>query len=369
MASGIQSLVLHPNRIKHNPFRIIYPFTVDVWVLSFVVFCIVALFIFIFNRWDPYEWKAAAEKGLTFPENADNFTFKNSLWFCATTLFLQSFDNSPRSNAGRCIAGFWWLFVLAMVFLYMSNLLFFVNSNRRLANIKTPNDLLSQTQIRYGTIGDGNTNHYFENILPAFWHEMNNDPDGVYVDNTRDGLNKVRSSNGFYAFLGESRELEWIARQKPCEFQVVGEYIARTQYGFAVAKDSPLAYHLSGAIETLRVSGVLEDLERDWWHLEDNSNYCTNMSKFERNGAYSMTVNDISGAYYLLAIGMGISILVFIGEIIFFKIVGPSDNAQQSKTSRGAYQDRASVPPSQSSQGLVQKPSPTTPTGGGNMWI
>ncbi|XP_072033598.1 glutamate receptor 1-like [Amphiura filiformis] len=89
MASGIQALILHPNYVKQNPFRVVYPFTIDVWFLNLIVFCGVALLLLLFNLFNPYEWKATAEKNMTFEENAHHFNLKNSLWFCASTLFFR----------------------------------------------------------------------------------------------------------------------------------------------------------------------------------------------------------------------------------------------------------------------------------------
>lgn len=336
MSSGIQALTLHPNYVKHDPFRFVYVFSYDAWVLHGIVFVTVAALLYLFNLFDPFEWKATAEKKMTFEENAENFSFKNSLWFCASTLFLQSSDTSPRSNAGRCIAGFWWLFVLIIVFLYLTNVMFFIDSNKRLAFIKDGNDLLAQKTVKFGAVKGGNTEEFFKhtNSYRKFWHKMNNDPDMVYVQTMREGVERVRNSNGRYALLGESPELRYIASEKPCDTKIAGEYIARTQYAFAVAKGSPLAEHLSSALEALRDNGVLEDLTRDWWDLDDRRNRCHNLTRWERSGAYSLQVNDVQGIYYMLLVGIGVSVIVFVLEIVFFKCTGGGSGGNGSK--RGA---------------------------------
>ncbi|XP_072033596.1 glutamate receptor 2-like isoform X5 [Amphiura filiformis] len=324
MSSGIQSMILHPAYVKHDPFRIIHPFTIDAWFLNFICMCTVVLMLVVFNRYDPYEWRAKAEKKEAGEENADNFNMLNSMWFAASSLFLQHNGVSPRSNAGRCITGFWWLFLLVMVFLYLTNVTYFVTSNKRLALVATPGDVMAQKTVKYGTIKGGNTYHRLKSSpsLRKFWHKMNNDHANVYVKDMAEGVRRVKSSNGNYALIGETPELNYIASTKPCKLKVVGEYIARTQYALAVAPGSPLKDHLSSAIEALRSSGVLEDLERDWWDLEDRRHRCRNLTRWERSGAYTINTNDIQGVYYMLVVGVVTSFIVFLIELIYYKTCG-----------------------------------------------
>lgn len=377
LSSGIQPLVLNPNYVKHDPFRIMYPFSIDVWCLSLFTFFLVSIMLYCFNRFDPYEWKAAAEKGIADEDKAENFNFTNSLWFCATSMFLQNSEHNPRSNASRCIVGFWWLFVLFMAFLYLTNLTFFVTSDRRLFTMRSTYDLKAQKTIKYGTVYKGNTYHYFKKTksVKSIWHKMNNDHAKVYVKSVKEGVERVRNSNGRYAFLGESPELRYIASQKPCDLMVVGEYIARTQYSFAVAKDSPLAEYLSGAIEALRDNSIMNDLERNWWDLDDRINRCHNLTTFERAGAYSMHINSLSGAYYILAIGIVISMIAFVIDILHFKCTGG-----KTKPRKGMSNGRRSPPRSRSPNRSPPRSPPRSPRVGydkkrenddksANMWI
>ena len=321
MSSGIQMLIKHPKHVKENPFRIFFVFGVEVWFINLLVFLLVSLLLFVFNYFDPYEWKAVAERGETYEENAGNFGCLNSMWFCTTTLCLQSFDAAPRSNAGRCLAAFWWIFVLISVFLFLTNLTFFVNTTKRLALVKTPNDLLEQVEVSYGVVKEGATYDYFwKSGVPEFqriWQHMNTDYPTPFVKNVSEGVEKVRSSNGDYAFIGESGELSYIASQKPCDLMLAGGILSRTSYALAVQKDSPLADQLSSAIETLRDTGVLEDLQREWWELDEGNRYrCGNLTEYEREGVFSLSANDLQGVYYLLMIGIGLSCIMFIVDFI-----------------------------------------------------
>ncbi len=325
MASGIQALVLRTNYITHHPFRVVFPFTIEVWTLSIFIFFLVALMLWAANQYDPYEWKHTAESGNAAEERAKDFTFWNSLWFCASTLFLQSSDHTPRSNAGRCITAFWNLYVIIMVFLYIVNVQFFITTQTRYNYAEDVADIKGEKTIKYGTTYKGtDTYHVFKatKSLKSMWHKMNNHHKSPYVKNLKEGVAKVRRSNGRFALLGQAPILRYIASQKPCDVDVTGPYLHRGQYAFAVTKDSPLADHISGALEALRDNGVLEELHRDYWDLDDRWGRCRNQTRYERSGAHSLLVNDLNGVYYLLCIGIGAAILVFIGECVYYSCCG-----------------------------------------------
>nr|XP_054756110.1 glutamate receptor 3-like [Lytechinus pictus] len=338
MSGGVKLLLQNPYFVQHYTFRLMYPFGIEVWFINLIVFLLVALLLFLFNYFDPYEWQAAAERGETFEENGKNFNMKNSFWFCTTTMFLQSYDNSPRSNAGRTLTAFWWVFILVMVFLYLFNLTYFINSNKRLVHVKDAGDLLNQDDVVFGTVDEGSIYWYlYKSSIPEYnriWQRMYSAQPTAFVKDVTDGVQRVRDSNGFYAFLGEAGELDYIASKRPCNLIVSGGYIVRTTYALAVQTDSPLRDQLSYAIETLRDSGVLEDLQREWWEMDTGVSYryrCQNLTSWERQGVFSFTVNDLQGVYYMLLLGFLITFVVFILEVIVFAACG----GKSKKTNSG----------------------------------
>ena len=337
MSGGVKLLLKNPYYVTHYTFRLMYPFGIEVWFINLIVFCLVALLLFLFNYFDPYEWQAAAERGETFEENGRNFNLKNSLWFCTTTMMMQSYDNSPRSNAGRTLIAFWWVFILVMVFLYLFNLTYFLNSNKRLVFVKTANDLLNQNDVVFGTVDDGSIYWYlYKSAIPEYnriWQRMYSAQPTAFVKNVTEGVARVRDSNGFYAFLGEAGELDYHASKKPCNLIVSGGYLVRTTYALAVQVDSPLRDQLSYAIETLRDSGVLEDLQREWWEMDQQSrrHRCANLTTWERQGVFSFTVNDLQGVYFMLLLGFAVALITFLLEVVVFAACGGKSKSGGNK--------------------------------------
>ncbi len=321
MSSGITVMMKHPEMVQHNPFRIMYPLGIEVWCVNLVAFFIISAMLYFFNYFDPYEWRAAAERQETFEENADNFSMKNSMWFATTSMFLQSFDASPRSNAGRTLAAFWWVFVIIMVFLYLLNLTHFITSNKRLVYSTTAEQLLDQTEVAFGSIEKGSTYYFFKkSSVPEYqrlWQHMNTRIPTPWVPNITEGVKRVRSSNGLYAFIGEAAEMNYIASKRECDLLVAGTFIARTTYALAVQKGSPLKDQLSSAIESLRDTGVLEDLEREWWNLDKYPLECRNLTTWEKQGVFSLTAVDLQGVYYILLMGIVIAAITFVIESVF----------------------------------------------------
>ncbi|XP_071965770.1 glutamate receptor 3-like [Antedon mediterranea] len=317
MDAGIKVMVQHPNHVKDDVFKVFYPFALEVWILNGFLFCLVGLIMYLCNYFSPYEWRAAAERGDVFEENRDNFNAKNSMWFLASTLFLQSFDASPRSNSGRVITVFWWAFVIIMVFLLLSNAPWHLNFSKRLTRIRTMHELVDQIDVQPGMIDSESTFYYFkksrDNTDNQFYKTIQNANPTGKVKTMDEAVKRIRDSGGSYAFLGESPILEYEASKEPCDLFVGSGTLVQQSYGLAVRKGSPLEEPLSHAIQNLRDSGVIHRLELNYW---DRHSRCGNLTTWEKQGIYSYTSYDLRGVYCLFVIGCVISLIAFAVEFM-----------------------------------------------------
>lgn len=62
---------------------------------------------------------------------------------------------------GRIIGGAWWFVVLIMITSYTANLAAFLTIEKLLTPIESADDLVSQSEIAYGTLDSGSTQAYF----------------------------------------------------------------------------------------------------------------------------------------------------------------------------------------------------------------
>ena len=73
------------------------------------------------------------------------------------------------------------------------------------------------------------------------WSFMRSAP-GVMVASTFEGVQKVRSSKGKYAFLLESTMNDYHNQKKPCNTMKVGENLDSKGYGVATPLESSLRW-------------------------------------------------------------------------------------------------------------------------------
>jgi len=71
------------------------------------------------------------------------------------------------------------------------------------------------------------------------WDYMESNP-SVFVRTTDDGVQKVRSSKGKYAFLLESTMNEYFNQREPCNTMKVGDNLDSKGYGIATPIGSDL---------------------------------------------------------------------------------------------------------------------------------
>jgi hypothetical protein len=100
----------------------------------------------------------------------------------------------------------------------------------------------------------------------------------------------------------------------------------------AVQKGSPLRDQLSSAIESLRDTGVLEDLEREWWDLDVRHQECANLTTWERQGVFSLTTVDLQGVYFILLIGIILAVFTFIIESISYSCRGGKNSSSNARS-------------------------------------
>jgi hypothetical protein len=83
----------------------------------------------------PYSYTNNKEKYRDDPEKRE-FTFKECLWFCMTSLTPQGGGEAPKNISGRLVAATWWLFGFIIIASYTANLAAFLTVSRLETNIK-----------------------------------------------------------------------------------------------------------------------------------------------------------------------------------------------------------------------------------------
>lgn len=104
----------------------------------------------------------------------------------------------------RTVAAIWYFFTLIMISSYTANLAAFLTVEKVVYPIEDAEGLASQNKIEYGCLGSGSTKAFFAEssiaVHKRMYEFMKRRPH-VFMKSNREGINRVRNSNGNYAYL------------------------------------------------------------------------------------------------------------------------------------------------------------------------
>ena len=72
------------------------------------------------------------------------------------------------------------------------------------------------------------------------WEYMTITEPSVFVASQEEGLKRVRDSNGRYAYLGESPDINYMNQRQPCDTMKVGHNLDTKGYGIGTPLGSDL---------------------------------------------------------------------------------------------------------------------------------
>lgn len=105
------------------------------------------------------------------------------------------------------------------------------------APIESVEDLAKQTKIKYGIQQGGSTAQFFKHstvqTYQRMWRFMESQVPSVFTNNYAEGIERVRTHKGRYAFLLEATANEYANTRKPCDTMKVGANLNSVGYGIA----------------------------------------------------------------------------------------------------------------------------------------
>ncbi|CAF4262862.1 unnamed protein product [Rotaria socialis] len=247
--------------------------------------------------------------------NVHLFGISNALFFTFASFMRQSINLAPKSSSGRIAAISWWYFSLIFVSSYTANLVAFLTVEKLVAPIETVEDLAKQQEIKYGSVKNGTTSAFFEkSYVPVFqsmWAAMQKCSSEVFVATNDEGVAKVRSSKGKYAFFIESTKNEYVNERYPCDTMKVGSDLDSKGYGIATRLGSDLTEAVDIIVTSLRESGFLDKLKQRWWY---DVSECSQTSKDKRFSELSLS--SVTGLFYIFLFGIILSCLTAFTEFL-----------------------------------------------------
>ena len=133
--------------------------------------------------------------------------------------------------------------------------------------IKSVTELADQSEIKYGLVRGGSTENFFKtsqkNPYNKMWSKISGSSNNV--DQVEEGVEKVRSSDGKYAFIIEGTTADYWTSQEPCDLVKIGPGISKNHYGFAMRQGDNLKGTLDPVINEMVQNGDLQELKKKWW--------------------------------------------------------------------------------------------------------
>ncbi|XP_070563525.1 glutamate receptor 2-like [Ptychodera flava] len=314
MSPGLTLLQKKPSSGGFKVLAIFGPYEAAVWVCIMIASAVVAILVYILNRFSPQE-------------ASDHFNVLNSFWFVFSTLMLQGYPKTPRPISVRFLSIFWFAFVIIVLFVYVSSLGPFLVARDTAKPIQTFEELSEQTAVRYGTIKGGSSEYFFKNsdvdIYKRMYTSMSSAEPSAFVDSTMDGIRRVRKSDGKYALIGESTTLQYYASKQPCDLLVMSEQINPQGYGFAFPRSSNLTDKVSQALLAVLDAEKSEMLREKWWSGPCDYSYSATETRVRKGSPpRAVSLSDIGSVFIFLLIGIILSVIVLLCEVLISKTRG-----------------------------------------------
>ena len=129
--------------------------------------------------------------------------------------------------------------------------------------------LLAQKQLTFGTLRNSHIARALrttnDTLSRRLWRRLHSFGDDVMTSNNREGVERVRRSNGHYAFILPSDIGDYVKGMAPCDVRTFGRFLDTRHLALAVPKQSRLLPLLDKHLLELERSGHLRKLYNKWW--------------------------------------------------------------------------------------------------------
>ncbi|XP_055338557.1 glutamate receptor-like [Paramacrobiotus metropolitanus] len=148
----------------------------------------------------------------------------------------------------------------------------FCTKEKMMIPFSNEDDLSMQAAIKYGVLAGGSVYRFFQNSqvdpYKKMWSFMSAHPEKSFVNNTKDGIDRVRTSQGRFAFIMEKPAVHFVSSQIPCDTVAIDfdrkDYNTKG-YSLALPVGSAWTETLSRLIDELQTNGSIVAMYDQWW--------------------------------------------------------------------------------------------------------
>ncbi|ESO06204.1 hypothetical protein HELRODRAFT_64965, partial [Helobdella robusta] len=322
MSLGISIMIKKITKENPGIVGFMKPLSHEIWMCVSFAYIGVSVVLFLVARFSPGEKSSGSSRsGVDYfaIRVDDRITIFNSLWFSLGAFMQQGCDVEPKSLPGRIVGSVWWFFTLIIISSYTANLAAFLTQERMQSPIESADDLAKQTEIKYGSVDSGSTKDFFKtssiSVYERMWAFMSsNNPTVIFVKTNDEGVDRVRTSKGKYAFLAESTTVDYYNQRKPCDTMKVGGNLDSKGYGIGMQQGSDLKDRITLTVLELHEGGELTKLETKWWQEKGE---CPVKEVTLKKLTSSLKLQNTLGIFYILIAGLVLALILVVLEISY----------------------------------------------------
>ncbi|KAL1131594.1 hypothetical protein AAG570_011208 [Ranatra chinensis] len=307
---GITILEKKPSR-SSTLVSFLQPFSNTLWILVMVSVHVVALVLYLLDRFSPFgRFKLANTDGT----EEDALNLSSAIWFAWGVLLNSGIgEGTPRSFSARVLGMVWAGFAMIIVASYTANLAAFLVLERPKTKLTGINDARlrnTMENLTCATVKGSAVDMYFRRQVEL--SNMYRTMEANNYNTAEEAIHDVKIGK-LMAFIWDSSRLDFEAAQD-CELVTAGELFGRSGYGIGLQKGSPWADAVTLAILDFHESGFMESLDNKWI-LQGNMQQCEQYEKTPN----TLGLKNMAGVFILVAAGILGGIGLIIIEMVYKK--------------------------------------------------
>ncbi|KAK3773337.1 hypothetical protein RRG08_023220 [Elysia crispata] len=286
------------------------PFQDTLWILVGLSVHVVALVLYLLDRFSPFGRFKLAKSDDT---EEDALNLSSAMWFSWGVLLNSGIgEGTPRSFSARVLGMVWAGFAMIIVASYTANLAAFLVLDRPealISGIDDPRLRNPNKKVKYATVKGSAVEMYFKRQVELSTMYRNMDMQKTYLT-AQEAIDDIRSGV-LDAFIWDSPRLEYEAASD-CALTTAGDLFGRSGLGIGLPKNSPWTHAVSMAVLELHESAFLEKLDNKWI-LVDSESSCP-----ESNSApATLGLTNMAGVFMMVAGGIVAGVLLIFIEIAY----------------------------------------------------
>ncbi|XP_017302157.1 glutamate [NMDA] receptor subunit 1 [Diaphorina citri] len=241
---GITILEKKPSR-SSTLVSFLQPFSNTLWILVMVSVHVVALVLYLLDRFSPFGRFRLSNSDNT---EEDALNLSSAIWFAWGVLLNSGIgEGTPRSFSARVLGMVWAGFAMIIVASYTANLAAFLVLERPKTKLTGINDARlrnTMENLTCATVKGSAVDMYFRRQVEL--SNMYRTMEANNYDTAEDAIADVKIGK-LMAFIWDSSRLDFEAAQD-CELVTAGELFGRSGYAIGLQKGSPWADAVTLAI-------------------------------------------------------------------------------------------------------------------------